>query len=93
MKEAEAEAEVMKRRIKNKEIQADNLKEIHGVGPVMERTLNDFGIFTFKGVANLSQAQRYRLAENLAAFKDRIDRDDWVGQAKVLHKKKYDEDA
>jgi len=93
MKEAEAEAAIMKRRIENKEIQADDLKRIVGVGPVMEGTLNDFGIYTFKGVANLSKAQRYRVSENLGAFKDRIERDDWVGQAKVLHKEKYNEDA
>ena len=89
MQEAEAEAEAMRRRILNNEIEANDLKEITGVGPIMEQTLNDFGVFTFEGVANMSEAQRYRLSESLTAFKGRVERDDWVGQARALYKKNY----
>ncbi|MEZ4629209.1 MAG: hypothetical protein R2880_00505 [Deinococcales bacterium] len=88
---AELEEEVNKLRVSTGSLKPDNLKEIKGVGPVMERVLNDFGIFTFRGVAMLSEAQRYRLSQNLRHFKDRIERDQWVPQAKVLHERKYGE--
>lgn len=71
---------------------ADDLKEIKGVGEVMEGTLNDLGITTFKQLANFQDAEIQMVTDALselnAGFGDRITRDEWVNQAKVLAAKK-----
>jgi len=70
---------------------SDDLKTIKGIGVVMERTLNDLGITTFKQLAGFKQADVKMvsdvLSESKAGFGDRIERDEWVDQAKVLVKK------
>jgi len=69
----------------------DDLKTIKGIGVVMEKTLNDLGITTFKQLAGFKQAEVKMVSEVLseanAGFGDRIERDEWVGQAKMLTKK------
>ncbi len=66
----------------------DDLKVINGVGPVLEKTLNDFGIYTYKQVAEWSDDQIATFDE-LISFPGRITRDSWLDQAKELHAKKY----
>ncbi|WP_299782881.1 hypothetical protein [uncultured Roseobacter sp.] len=62
---------------------ADDLKKISGVGPKLEETLNSLGIWHFDQVASLTQDDIAWVDERLR-FKGRIERDDWVGQAKKL---------
>lgn len=62
----------------------DNLKEIHGIGPVLEQTLNRLGIFHFDQIANLTAPDIAWLAANINSFPDRILRDRWVDQAHRL---------
>lgn len=64
---------------------ADNLKLISGVGPVLERKLNDLGVTQFAQVAKFKKADIVKLDDALS-FKGRIERDDWVKQAKALAK-------
>lgn len=64
---------------------ADDLKLIGGVGPKLEETLNSLGIWHFDQVAGLKKKDIAWVDERLR-FKGRIERDDWVGQAKVLAK-------
>ena len=66
--------------------EADDLKEISGVGPFIEGKLNAFGIYTFKQVAALEPNVIEELGETFGSFSDRITREDWVGQAKKLQK-------
>ena len=61
----------------------DNLKEIKGVGPALEKTLNEMGIYTFAQIAKWGASDIEWVDERLT-FKGRIMRDDWVGQAKSL---------
>ncbi|MGX5850452.1 NADH-quinone oxidoreductase subunit E [Mesorhizobium sp. PL10] len=63
----------------------DDLKLISGVGPKIEGILHTLGIFTFAQVASWKKAER-DWVDGYLAFQGRIDRDDWVGQAKVLAK-------
>ena len=56
---------------------------IKGVGPVLNRWLNERGISTFEQVANLSQDEIDALEEE-QSFPDRIDRENWKGQAADL---------
>lgn len=62
---------------------ADDLKKISGVGPKLEETLNSLGIWHFDQVAGLKEKDIAWVDERLR-FKGRIERDDWVGQAKKL---------
>ncbi len=62
---------------------ADDLKRIKGVGPVIENTLNDLGIFNFSQVADFS-ADNVKWVDNHISFPGRIDREEWVRQAKDL---------
>jgi predicted flap endonuclease-1-like 5' DNA nuclease/regulator of replication initiation timing len=62
----------------------DDLQRIKGVGPAIERTLNDFGIYRFDQVAQISEYDIDRIAERLRGFRSRIYREDWIGQARAL---------
>jgi NADH-quinone oxidoreductase subunit E len=62
---------------------ADDLKEISGVGPKLEGILNDMGIYRFAQIAVWTTDNIAWVDERLK-FKGRIERDDWVSQAKIL---------
>ncbi len=70
----------------------DDLKRISGVGSVLEKTLNDLGIYQFKQVALLTMDDIVWVSKHLDQFKGRIERDGWIDQSKELHKEKYGED-
>ena len=42
----------------------DDLKTIKGIGPVIERKLNDAGVYTFEQLGNLTTAQLRRILGN-----------------------------
>jgi small subunit ribosomal protein S2 len=61
----------------------DDLKKITGVGPSLERRLHELGIRKIEQIANFTDED----IENVDAAlnsKGRIQRDDWVGQARAL---------
>ena len=66
----------------------DDLKKIKGVGPEMERTLNEIGIFTYAQVARMTEREYDLLDSITGRFPGRAQRDDWAGQAKLLNDKK-----
>ncbi|MBB4185245.1 NADH-quinone oxidoreductase subunit E [Sinorhizobium terangae] len=63
----------------------DDLKLISGVGPKIEGILHEIGIYTFAQVASWKKAER-EWVDGYLNFKGRIERDDWVKQAKALAK-------
>jgi NADH-quinone oxidoreductase subunit E len=63
----------------------DDLKLISGVGPVLEGKLHALGITTYAQVAKFKKADIAKVDEVLN-FKGRIERDEWVKQAKALAK-------
>lgn len=65
---------------------ADDLKQIKGVGPKMEKMLNDLGVYHFDQVAGWRKKEVQWVDDNLEGFNGRIERDEWVKQAKVLAK-------
>ncbi len=65
----------------------DDLKLISGVGPKMEKMLKDFGVTTFYQLSNFKDEGIHALNDRIDAFPGRIERDDWIGQAKTLHDK------
>ena len=66
----------------------DDLKKIKGVGPVIEKTLNELGIFLFNQIAEMSEFEIDRVAQRLKGFRSRIYREDWMGQARDLQFRK-----
>ena len=62
----------------------DDLKQISGVGPFIEQKLNNLGIFTFEQIASMTDEQAEQINHAIEFFPGRIQRDDWVGQARTL---------
>ena len=63
--------------------QRDDLKRISGIGPKNEDALNALGIFTFQQIADWTPAN-VDWVEDYMSFPGRIEREDWIGQAKLL---------
>ncbi len=63
----------------------DDLKLIAGVGSKIEIILHELGIYTYAQVAAWKKAER-DWVDSYLDFKGRIERDDWVKQAKALAK-------
>jgi predicted flap endonuclease-1-like 5' DNA nuclease len=61
----------------------DNLQRIRGVGERNEELLNSLGIFHFGQIAAWTPGE-VRWVGAYLAFPERIERDDWVGQATIL---------
>ena len=62
---------------------ADNLQQIRGIGPKTEAVLNQLDIFTFEQIAYMTPEDVQRISEHLR-FKGRIEKEDWIGQAREL---------
>lgn len=60
----------------------DDLTAITGIGPALQKKLNDHGIHSFSQIAALSDQEIAGLEENVIKFSGRIKRDDWIGQAR-----------
>ncbi len=61
----------------------DDLTKINGIGPVIAKKLVALDITTFQQIADLDEKQIVDIDEQLN-FKGRIDREEWVDQAKKL---------
>ena len=62
------------------------LKVVSGIGPVLEKTLNGYGIQTWEQLAAFTKADIDKVDDALA-FPGRIERDEWLSQAKDLIKR------
>lgn len=71
----------------------DDLKLISGVGPALEKKLNGLGIFTFEQVAAFDTEMVEEVNDAIEFFPGRVQRDDWVGQAKKLYQTKMSNPA
>ncbi|MFM7334664.1 MAG: hypothetical protein ACKO1H_09670 [Tabrizicola sp.] len=63
---------------------ADDLKEIEGIGPAMEKLVNGMGFYHFDQIAKWSDADVALIDAEMKTFKGRITRDKWVAQAKII---------
>ena len=64
---------------------ADDLKQLSGVGPALEKKLHEAGVTTFAQIAAWNADEIAEMDEKLS-FKGRIEREGWVEQAKELAK-------
>ncbi|MDB4673346.1 hypothetical protein OAF27_00900 [Verrucomicrobiales bacterium] len=62
----------------------DDLKRIKGVAFVLEAKLHEFGVYRFKQISMWNRDQIAEFSERLS-FRDRVERDDWKGQAERFH--------
>ncbi|AXI56929.1 50S ribosomal protein L21 [Sulfitobacter sp. JL08] len=86
---AETKAEASKKaaapKAAAKSAAADDLKQLSGVGPALEKKLHSAGVTTFAQVAAWTEADVAAMDEQLS-FKGRIEREGWIEQAKELAK-------
>lgn len=73
--------------------EADNLTIINGIGGWIEVKLNALGIYTIRQIANFNDEDIEIVTEALEFFPGRIERDEWVSQAKELVKSEGKRDA
>ncbi len=62
----------------------DNLKEIKGIGPKLEKVCHSLGVYHFSQIAAWTEDEVAWANANLVGFKGRVTRDNWVEQAKIL---------
>ena len=63
---------------------ADDLKEIEGIGPALEKLCNELGFYHFDQIANWSAADVDWVDANMKTFKGRVVRDKWIAQCKII---------
>jgi F-type H+-transporting ATPase subunit gamma len=72
-------------------LEPDDLEgDVEGIGPVIARKLAEMGITTFKQVALWTPEDVQRIGDQLA-FHGRIEREEWIAQARAAHLAKYGE--
>ena len=69
----------------------DDLQELPGVGPALEKRLRKAGIGSYEAVATLDKAGIETLAEKTGIAPQMIRREKWVTTARRLHRDKYGE--
>ena len=62
----------------------DDLKRISGVGPAIEKKLNDIGIYAFSQIKDFTVDDIQKVTDTIQFFPGRIERDDWKKQASEL---------
>lgn len=62
----------------------NDLTAIEGIGPFLEKKLNDAGVFTYADIAAWDAEKIAEITTKISFFEGRIEKDDWVGQAKKL---------
>ena len=66
-----------------RENEKDDLKRVSGIGPKIEGVLNKLGIFHFDQIARWNR-DNVAWVDGYLSFRGRIDREQWISQAKVL---------
>jgi len=67
--------------------EAQDLKEINGIGPAYESKLNEIGIYTYEQISRLKAADKEILSSLEGITREKIESEEWVKQAKALLKK------
>ncbi len=67
----------------------EDLKIIGGIGPFIEEKLNNLGIYTYEQISSFDEKMINLVTDAIEFFPGRIERDQWVKQAKSLFDAKY----
>lgn len=90
IKDLERDLETWKSRLRDaedRESGRDDLKQINGIGPVLETRLNELGIFRLHQIAGLGRDDIRRLSDLDPTLPGRIRRFGWIEQAEKLRRK------
>ncbi|MEL7020991.1 MAG: helix-hairpin-helix domain-containing protein [Bacteroidota bacterium] len=68
----------------DKDTMTDDLTKIEGIGPFIATKLRKIGIRTYQDIADMDTARIAQVTQDIGFFPGRIERDDWVGQAKGM---------
>jgi predicted flap endonuclease-1-like 5' DNA nuclease len=66
------------------EADKDDIRQIRGIGPFIEKKLNKIGVYTVAQIANFTKDDIQRATELIKYFPGRIERDNWILQAKEI---------
>ena len=66
------------------EAEKDDLQMISGIGPFIEKRLNALDIYTFRQISKFTASDIETINVAIIYFSGRIERDEWVAQAKEL---------
>jgi predicted flap endonuclease-1-like 5' DNA nuclease len=66
---------------------ANNLTLIDGIGLWLEERLNRIGIYTFSQISQITKDELNKISELLQIATDRIENENWIGQAIELEKR------
>ena len=69
----------------------DDLTQIRGIGPYIQKKLNEMNISTFQQIALLTNEEIEEIGKTINYFPSRIVRDNWKESARQLHEEKYNE--
>ena len=64
--------------------ESDDLTRIEGVGPFLEKKLNELGVYTYDEIASWDSGRVREVTQAIQYFEGRIERDNWVEQAARL---------
>ncbi len=67
----------------------DELTDIRGIGVVLARKLHTLGIFRYEDLLELDSAKHEQARELIPDFDRRLQRDDWLEQARLLNESKH----
>jgi predicted flap endonuclease-1-like 5' DNA nuclease len=71
----------------------DDLKEIKGIGPFIEKRLNKIELYTFEQISKMTPKIETGVTKAIVYFPGRHRRDNWTGQAKEFFAKKQKRQA
>ena len=72
-------------------LSGDDLTKIRGIGPYIQKKLNEMNISTFQQIALLTDEEIEEIGKSINYFPSRIVRDNWKESARELHREKYNE--
>ncbi len=66
------------------EADKEDLQQIRGIGPFIEKKLHTIGVYAIKQIANFTKEDVERATKLIKYFPGRIERDNWIFQAKEI---------
>jgi predicted flap endonuclease-1-like 5' DNA nuclease len=71
--------------------EGDDLTALRGLGPVLEKRLNEIGVCSYRQLAQMTEQDAQWIATRIQVVPGRILRDRWAEQARKAHLEKYGE--
>ncbi|PHN04032.1 hypothetical protein CRP01_24395 [Flavilitoribacter nigricans DSM 23189 = NBRC 102662] len=76
---------VLHKKIAVADIERDDLTKIEGIGPFLQTKLNEIEVYSYQDIAEWDAARIAEVTDKISYFPGRIEKDNWVGQARSLY--------